>query len=88
MRGWTFVRWKNVTLMGTPSDGGSGRSETLRLHHSLIELHTSTMASFRADGSLYDGRGVALDVEMKPTATDFIGKTDTILDAAIQRLLK
>ena len=44
------------------------------------------MASFRTDGNLYDTVGVAPDVLIEPVATDFIGATDTQLDAALELL--
>jgi len=46
------------------------------------------MASYRRDGSLYDGHGVAPDVRVEPLASDFIGKTDRQLDAALALLAK
>jgi hypothetical protein len=77
---------RNVTLLGVPSGGGSGRSQRLRLRHSGFEVRVSSMASFQADGKLYDGNGVAPDVLVEPTATDWIGRTDTMLEAALKRL--
>ncbi len=78
--------WRNVTLLGTPSGGGSGRARRVALPRSGIELRLSSMASFRPDGRLYDGRGVEPDVLVEPTPEDALGRTDTILDAAIIRL--
>jgi hypothetical protein len=54
--------WRGVTLVGTPSGGGSGRSRPVTLAHSGLDLRVSSMASFRRDGKLYDGRGVQPDV--------------------------
>jgi hypothetical protein len=76
----------NVTLMGTPSAGGSGRARTSRLANSGITVRLSSMASFQPDGKLYDGRGVEPDVEAWPEPTDLIGRTDTVLDAAVTKL--
>jgi len=81
-----FKGWKNVTLMGTPSGGGSGRYRTYRLHNSLIAVNLSSMASFRPNGKLYDGNGIQPDIIAEPIATDFIGETDPVLDAALERL--
>jgi hypothetical protein len=84
-----FKGWRNVTLMGAPSGGGSGRVRQLNLKHSKIALKLSTIASFRRDGSLYDGRGVPPDVELAPKATDFLQeKGDSVLEAAVERLKK
>ena len=81
-----FKGWRNITLMGTPSGGGSGRYQNYRLHHSLINIRLSSMASFQPNGRLYDGNGIQPDVIIEPIPTDFIGKTDSVLGAAITRL--
>ncbi len=81
-----FQGHRNVTLLGTPSGGGSGRKDTHVLLNSALGVELSTMASFRSDGRLYDGRGVEPDVVMEPSPLDFVGRTDTVLDAAVQRL--
>lgn len=83
-----FSTRANVTLMGTPSGGGSGRYQSYRLRHSFIKIHLSSMASFQPNGKLYDGNGIQPDVIIEPIPTDFIGKTDSILQTAIQRLQK
>ncbi|MFQ5844717.1 MAG: S41 family peptidase [Planctomycetota bacterium] len=81
-----FKGWRNVTLMGTPSSGGSGRSRSYGLENSRIKVRLSTMASFRADGRAIDGNGIQPDVIVEPVATDLIGRTDTVLEAALSRL--
>jgi hypothetical protein len=81
-----FKGWRNVTLLGTPSGGGSGRAQEFTLPGSGLEIRLSSMASFRPDGSLYDGNGIAPDVVVPPRATDFLGTTDAQLDAALRRL--
>ncbi len=82
-----FKGRRNVTLMGAASGGGSGRARQLKLKNSLIRLKLSTIASFRRDGSLYDGKGVPPDVEVVQKATDFlVGKGDSVLEAAIRRI--
>ena len=81
-----FKGRENVTLMGTTSGGGSGRARGVRLANTGITVRLSSMASYRPDGKLYDGRGVEPDVECWPEPTDVIGRTDTTLDAAVKRL--
>jgi hypothetical protein len=81
-----FKGLPKVTLMGTPSGGGSGRPNRVELTHSGIALYLSSMISFQANGQLYDGRGILPDVEVSITATDLIGTTDTVLDAAMKRI--
>lgn len=81
-----FKGWRNVTLLGTPSGGGSGRAQEFVLPASRLEIRLSSMASFRPDGSLYDGNGIAPDVVVPPQPSDFLGTSDTQLDAALARL--
>ncbi|MGE4632803.1 MAG: S41 family peptidase, partial [Planctomycetota bacterium] len=78
-----------VTLMGTPSSGGSARSQRFTLDLSLIEVKCASMASFRPNGWLYDGRGIEVDIEVHPDPTFFInGGRDKALERAIERLKK
>ena len=81
-----FKGWRNVTLMGLPSGGGSGCYQKYRLHNSKITIHLSSMASFQPNGKLYDGNGIQPDIVVGPIPTDFIGKTDSVLEAAIRRI--
>jgi C-terminal processing protease CtpA/Prc len=81
-----FKGWRNVTLIGTPSGGGSGRAIALTLRNSAIGVRLSSMASFQSDGRLYDGRGVEPDLLVQPAANDWAGKADTALNAAMKRL--
>jgi hypothetical protein len=79
-----FKGWKNFTLMGQPSGGGSGCRKEYRLSNSGIGVRLSRMASFRPNGRLYDGNGIQPDIFVESVPTDFIGKTDTVLDTAIK----
>ncbi|MHC5198538.1 MAG: S41 family peptidase [Planctomycetota bacterium] len=83
-----FKGWRNVTLLGTPSGGGSGSANSYYLHHSDIRVKLSTMASFRSNGKLYDGNGIRPDIYCEPVLTDHIGQTDTLLDKAREILSK
>lgn len=76
----------DVTLLGTATGGGSGRSRPARLAHSRLDVRLASMASFRPDGRLYDTRGIAPDVEVRPSAAYFVGGSDPALDAALERL--
>lgn len=73
----------NSTQIGQPSGGGSGRGRSFSLPDTNIEVRVSSMASFRENGQLFDGNGVEVDIHIDPIATDFIGKTDVVLDAAL-----
>jgi len=77
-----------VTTVGTISGGGSGRAQRLALPRSGLQLRASTMASFRPDGSAYDGVGIAPDVVVAPAAEDLVGRGDAQLDAARRELAK
>ena len=81
-----FAELDGVTLMGTPSGGGSGRSRGFTLTHSGLSFKLSSMASFRPTGALYDTVGIAPDVLVEPEPGTFIGDGDVQLDAAIEHL--
>ncbi len=83
-----FKDHPKVTLMGTASGGGSGRYQNYRLHNNMIAVSLSSMASFQPNGKLYDGNGIQPDIIVEPVPTDFIGQTDTVLDAAINFIKK
>ncbi len=82
-----FKGVEGVTLLGEASGGGSARSQTYRLARSGLSVRLATMASFRPNGKLYDGRGVAPDVVVPAIPADALaGGTDTQLAAALARL--
>ena len=83
-----FQGMPGTTIAGATSGGGSGRSRPFGLPSSGLEVRLSSMASFRANGSRYDGVGVAPDVAMAPILSDLVGETDTVLDRALQLILK
>lgn len=76
-----------VTLVGEATAGGSGRARGYQLPNSGIRLQLSTMASFRPDGTLFEGHGVVPDVRVEPLPGDLVGKTDTALRRALELLL-
>ena len=77
----------SVTLMGTASSGGSARTQRFRLPQSGIEVRCASMASYRPNGRLYDGRGIEVDVEVKPAPMDFIHDgSNSVLDSAVEFL--
>ncbi|MGI9472667.1 MAG: S41 family peptidase [Rubripirellula sp.] len=73
-----------VILLGGASGGGSGATRRFTLPESGIRVALSSMASFRPNGRLFDGNGVEVDIEMKPTISDFLGKSDTVRSKAIE----
>lgn len=76
----TFKGWRNVTLVGSASNGRSGNSIPFLLPNSGIRVRLSTMASFQKSGEMYDGFGIAPDVFMEARMSDWLGESDTILD--------
>ncbi len=76
----------NVTLVGEATSGGSGRARGHVLPASGLRLQLSTMASFRPDGVLFEGNGVAPDVEQPTAPGDLIGAGDTVLARAVALL--
>jgi len=76
----TFKGWRNVTLVGTPSNGRSGNSRAFVLSNSGIPVRISTMASFQKTGAKYDGVGITPDIFMEAEISDWLGESDTILD--------
>ncbi len=79
----TFKGWRNVTLIGSTSNGRSGNSIPFLLPNSGIRVRLSTMASFQKTGEMYDGFGIAPDLFMEARMSDWLGETDTILDRAL-----
>lgn len=80
-----FKDRKNVTLVGQPSSGGSGRSFMYFYKTSLgvSVFKFSTMVSYQKNGTLIEREGIQPDIFFEPIATDFIGKTDSQLDYTI-----
>jgi hypothetical protein len=75
-----------ITIVGSPSGGGSGRARGFTLPTSGLRIKASTMVSYGPDGKLIQGRGVVPDVELSATEDDWIGRRDTALDCALSLL--
>lgn len=84
----TLKGWRNVTLVGTPTNGRSGNSKTISLKNSGIAVSLSTMVSYQKDGSLFDWVGVEPDILLEPNIEDWFGQTDTILGSVVERINK
>jgi C-terminal processing protease CtpA/Prc len=82
-----FKGMKNVTLMGTPSGGGSALVEERSLGNSPFTVRLGSMASFQATGELFDSKGVQPDVVIHPTPDYQIGKSDNVLSEAVRRIM-
>ena len=77
----------NVTLLGEASSGGSARSRRVELPNTNLEVSLASMASFRPDGRLYDGRGIEPDIEVQPSPSFFLqGGEDVVLGRAVEML--
>jgi hypothetical protein len=77
---------KNVTLLGTPSSGGSAFTQEIVLGTTPLKLRISSIASFQADGKLFDGNGIRPDVLVEPMPEYFIGGRDNVLEEAVRRI--
>lgn len=75
-----------VTLIGTPSAGGSGRSREFVLPNSRLTVVLSTMASFQPSGQLYDGIGVPPTIVVERTIEGLATGHDTQKEAAMRFL--
>jgi len=54
---------------------------------SSIAIRVSTIVSYRTDGTIFDDeRGEEPDVRIDPLPGFFIGSSDRVLDAAVERL--
>ena len=74
-----------VTLVGTPSSGGSARQSEHVLPGSNLTIRLASLASFQArDGRLYDGVGIQPDVYMEAEPSFFVNESDLILEHAIE----
>jgi hypothetical protein len=78
----------NVTLMGLPSGGGSGRSRGFNLPNSRLRVIISTMASFRPDGQFYDGVGITPDIIVPRTVDGVANGRDILMAEAMRFLLQ
>jgi hypothetical protein len=72
-----------VSLIGTPSAGGSGRSRDFMLPGSRLTVVLSTMASFQPNGELYDGIGIRPTNVVERTIPDLAAGLDTQKAVAI-----
>lgn len=77
---------KGVTLLGTPSSGGSAYTEEFPLGATPLRLRIGSMASFQADGRLFDGQGIQPDILLQPVPEFYIGAQDNVLEEAVRRI--
>jgi hypothetical protein len=76
----------NVMLLGTPSGGGSALGQNITLGATPLRIRLGSMASFQADGRLFDGNGVRPDVVVEPAPEYHIGGPDNVLKEAMKRV--
>jgi len=82
-----FKGWPNVTLVGTPSGGGSALSQTFELSKSHLQIRHASMASFQRSGRLHDGNGTEPDIRVEPVPEFFLKHgRDNQLETALQVL--
>jgi C-terminal processing protease CtpA/Prc len=78
---------RNVLLVGTPSGGGSAFLQEVVLGATPLRLHIGSMASFQADGRLFDGNGVSPDVLAVPLPEYYVGGRDGVVEEAVRRIM-
>ncbi len=78
-----FAGLPQVTIVGEPSGGGSGATRQFQLPRTHVRVALSSMASFRPDGKLFDGRGIEVDIDVKPKLEDFTTGADAVLARGI-----
>ncbi len=81
-----FKGLENTILMGMPSGGGNGWMDSYSLPNTGLGFVICQSAKFRPTGEPYDGVGVPPDVVMEALPADILGRSDTVLDAALKRL--
>jgi C-terminal processing protease CtpA/Prc len=82
-----FKAWPGVTLVGSPSGGGSARRIGAMLPESGFSLGLASMASFQWSGLLYDGHGTEPDTIVDPVPEYFlVGGRDNIMETALELL--
>ena len=77
---------KNVLLLGTTSSGGSAFGQEIVLGATPLRVRIGTMASFQADGKLFDGNGIHPDVVVEPVPEYYLGGHDNVLEEAVKRI--
>jgi hypothetical protein len=75
-----------VTLIGTPSGGGSALSQTVTLGQTPFRLRLGSMVSYQSDGRLFDGHGVQPDMVVEAVPEYHVGGRDNVLDEAVRRI--
>jgi C-terminal processing protease CtpA/Prc len=78
-----FASLPHVTIVGEPSAGGSGATRGFELPRTRVRIALSSMASFRPNGKLFDGNGIAVDVAARPVLEDFTRDEDSVLARGI-----
>lgn len=81
-----FEDHPNTTQIGSPTGGGNGLMENYQLPNTRIGLVLCWSAKLRPNGRPYDGVGIAPDVLLEATPEDLLGKSDSVLDAAVRHL--
>ncbi len=77
---------ENILAFCKDRYGGKAKKR-FELRNSDVEVSCASMASFRPDGRLYDGRGIEVDAEVDPIAEFlFLDGEDNVLDAAIEHI--
>jgi Peptidase family S41 len=72
----------NVTLIGQPSTGASGRAEGYELKNSGLKIRASSVISYQKSGLLFDRRGVLPDINISKTVEEYVRGIDLEIQCA------
>jgi hypothetical protein len=79
-----FKSLPNVKIVGITTDGSSGNSRELYLHHSNIRIKVSTMLSFQRNGKTLDGNGTVPDIIISEDEEQVLKGVDKQLSKLIE----
>lgn len=83
-----FKALPNVKVVGTVTDGSSGKSKAFTLNHSGVTVKLSTMISLQRNGVPFDGYGTAPDLDLEVDLSQVLHHRDSQLNALTSYLVK
>ena len=76
----------NAVLVGLPSRGSSGNPQPHDLENGVI-AYVPSWKAMTPDGEVFEGKGIAPDIEVRSGPEDFID-SDPVIEAALEHLRK
>ena len=81
-----FKGREKITLMGETSGGGSAAGKTYKTPVLGLEYRIARMLSLQPQGITYDMNGISPDIAVERDMGFYLGKSDSVLEQAINRL--